>query len=335
MVGNPHTRLPEDPADYTMSLGDHIDELRKRVIAGFIVPLPLSIVIFFFAHILIEWLLLPLQKVQLAWGFPPEVQVLSPPEFLMLELKLSIVLALVLSMPWILWQVWLFIGPGLYPRERRFVYLLLPGSFVLTLIGIAVMYFVMLPLMLQVLMLITRGVDVPPQYLPLAETAADSALVIPIVETPPTEAAVGQMWLDSGGTVLHVAVEAEPTGKVQMLQTPLQGRSAVTQVFQLSSYVNFVLALLLGVSLAFQLPLVMLLGGWLGLLSAAMLRSKRRWALLVCGIVAAITTPADAFSMLLMLIPLYGLYEFGILLVAILPADRVARGLRSSDGDEE
>ncbi|MDP6891167.1 MAG: twin-arginine translocase subunit TatC, partial [Phycisphaerales bacterium] len=95
------------------------------------------------------------------------------------------------------------------------------------------------------------------------------------------------------------------------------------------------LALLLGVSLAFQLPLVMLLGGWLGLLTAAMLRSKRRWALLVCGIVAAITTPADAFSMLLMLIPLYGLYEFGILLVAILPADRVARGLRSSDGDEE
>jgi Sec-independent protein secretion pathway component TatC len=41
------------------------------------------------------------------------------------------------------------------------------------------------------------------------------------------------------------------------------------------------------------------------------------------------------FSMLLMLIPLYGLYELGILLVATLPADRVARGRRGSDGDEE
>jgi Sec-independent protein secretion pathway component TatC len=213
--------------------------------------------------------------------------------------------------------------------------LLLPGSFVLTLIGIAVMYFLMLPLMLQVLMLITRGVDVPPQYLPLAETAANSALVIPVAESPPTEAVVGQLWLNPDGTMLHVAVEAEPAGQVQVLQTPLQGRSAVTQVFQLSSYVNFVLALLLGVSLAFQLPLVMLLGGWLGLLTAPMLRSKRRWALLVCAIVSAITTPADAFSMLLMLVPLYGLYEFGIVLVATLPADRVARGLRGSDGDEE
>jgi sec-independent protein translocase protein TatC len=335
MAGDEQARLPRDPADYTMSLGDHLDELRKRVVAALIVPLPLSIVIFFFAHILIEWLLLPLQKVQLAWGFPPEVQVLSPPEFLMLELKLSIILALVLSLPWLLWQTWLFIGPGLYPRERRFVYLLLPGSFVLTLVGIAVMYFLMLPLMLQVLMLITRGVDVPPQYLPLAATAPDMAVVIPIAESPPTEAVVGQAWLEPGGTVLHIAVDAEPPGTVQILQTPLQGRSAVTQVFQLSSYVNFVLALLLGVSLAFQLPLVMLLGGWLGLLTAPMLRSKRRWALLVCAIVSAITTPADAFSMLLMLLPLYGLYEFGIMLVATLPVERVARGLRGSDGDEE
>ena len=98
MSDDPRT-MPNDPSEFTMSLGDHIDELRKRVILGLIVPLPLSILIFFIAHILVEWLLLPLQQVQLAWGFPPEVQVLSPPEFLMLELKLSIVLALVLSAP--------------------------------------------------------------------------------------------------------------------------------------------------------------------------------------------------------------------------------------------
>jgi sec-independent protein translocase protein TatC len=315
-----------------MSLGDHIDELRKRVILALIVPLPLSILIFFVAHILVEVLLLPLQNVQLAWGFPPQVQVLSPPEFLMLELKLSIVLALVLSLPWLLWQGWCFIGPGLYPRERRFVYLLMPGSFLLTLVGIAVMYFVMLPLMLQVLMLITRGVDVPAQLLPLAGAPAESALVIPMPETPPTEAVPGQVWLDADGSVLRVAVTSEQADHVQILQTPLQGHTAVTQVFQLSSYVNFVLALLLGVSLAFQLPLVMLLGGWLGIVDAKMLRSKRRWALLVCAVISAITTPADAFSMLLMLIPLYGLYEFGILLVAFLPADRVAG--RARDGDE-
>jgi|TARA_B110000495_G_C23010003_1_gene597249 Sec-independent protein secretion pathway component TatC len=328
-------KMSDDPAQNTMSLGDHIDELRKRLIAGLIVPLPLSILIFFVAHILIEWLLLPLQRVQLDWGFPPEVQVLSPPEFLMLELKLSIILALVLSLPWLLWQTWLFVSPGLYPRERRFVYVLLPGSFLLTLLGIAVMYFFMLPLMLQVLMLITRSVDVPPQYLPIPGTAGESALVIPMLETRPTEAAVGQAWVNADATSLQIAVTSDVEGQVQVLQMPLQGRTAVTQVFQLSSYINFVLALLLGVSLAFQLPLVMLLGGWLGLLNAPMLRSKRRWALLVCAIVSAITTPADAFSMILMLVPLYGLYEFGIILVATLPVERVARGLRGSDSDEE
>ena len=324
--------MPIDPSEFTMSLGDHIDELRKRFILGLIVPLPLSILLFFIAHILVEWLLLPLQRVQLAWGFPPEVQVLSPPEFLMLELKLSIVLALVLSLPWLLWQGWCFIGPGLYPRERRFVYLLMPGSFILTLVGIAVMYFLMLPLMLQVLMLITRGVGVPEQLLPLAPAVADSALVIPMPETPPTEAVPGQIWLDPDGSMLRIAVTTEQADHVQILQSPLQGRTAVTQVFQLSSYVNFVLALLLGVSLAFQLPLVLLLGGWLGLLDAPMLRGKRKWALLACTVVSAITTPADAFSMLLMLAPLYALYEFGILLVAFLPADRVAG--RARDGDE-
>ncbi len=315
-----------------MSLGDHLEELRRRVIAAIIVPLPLSILIFFAAHILIEWLLLPLQRVQLAWGFPPEVQVLSPPEFLMLELKLSVVLALVLSLPWLLWQAWLFVGPGLYPRERRFVYLLLPGSGILTLVGIAVMYFVMLPLMLQVLMLITRGVDVPPQLIPAA-TGADSALVIPILEKPPETAVPGQFWVSADGTTLRIAVQSDAPDHVQILQTPLQGRSAVTQVFQLSSYVNFVLALLLGVSLAFQLPLVLLLGGWLGLLNAPMLRGKRKWAFLVCAMVSAITTPADAFSMLLMLVPLYALYEFGIVLVATLPVDRIV-GKQQRDGDE-
>ncbi len=331
MTNERQARLPEDPSDYTMSLGDHLEELRRRVIAAVIVPLPLSILIFFIAHILVEWLLLPLQKVQLAWGFPPEVQVLSPPEFLLLELKLSVVLALVLSLPWLLWQAWLFIGPGLYPRERRFVYLLLPGSGVLTFVGIAVMYFVMLPLMLQVLMLITRGVDVPAQLLPIA-TPADSAMVVPMLEEPPKAAAPGQFWVSADGTTLRIAVQSDEPDYVQILQTPLQGRSAVTQVFQLSSYVNFVLALLLGVSLAFQLPLVLLLGGWLGLLNAPMLRSKRKWALLVCAAVSAITTPADAFSMLLMLVPLYALYEFGIVLVATLPVDRIVG--KQSDGNE-
>ena len=115
MTNERQARLPEDPSDYTMSLGDHLEELRRRVIAAVIVPLPLSILIFFIAHILVEWLLLPLQKVQLAWGFPPEVQVLSPPEFLLLELKLSVVLALVSGGTGVVLRVVLDVAPERVP----------------------------------------------------------------------------------------------------------------------------------------------------------------------------------------------------------------------------
>lgn len=329
-------RMPADPSEYTMSLGDHLDELRRRVFLALIVPLPLSVVLFFVADIFVEWLLVPLQRIQLAWGFQPEVQVLSPPEFLLLELKLSLVLALVLSLPWLLWQAWQFVGPGLYPRERRFVYLLLPGSFLLTIAGVLVMYFLMLPLMLQVLMLITRGIDVPPQVLPMSDGGTPTAWVLPTTQTPPEHAVPGQAWLGHDERLLHVAVTTDQADQVQVLQIPLQGRSAVAQVFRLASYVNFVLALLLGISLAFQLPLVLLLGGWIGLIDAGMLRRKRKWALMICAILAAITTPADVFSMIMMLIPLYFLYEFGILLVSLLPAHAVAGNARGrpSDGDE-
>ncbi|MCH2140786.1 MAG: twin-arginine translocase subunit TatC [Phycisphaerales bacterium] len=328
----PH--LPDDPADYKMSLGDHLDELRKRVIASLILPLPLAVLLFFVADFLVATLLLPLQRVQLAWGFPPEVQVLSPPEFLLLELKLCFVLALVISLPWLLWQAWLFVGPGLYPRERRFVYLLLPGSGLMTIIGILVMYFVMLPLMLQVLMLITRGVEVPADILQRAAQPSESAFVLPMLDEPPTEAVPGQAWINPETSIMHVAVTTDAPEQVQVLQMPLQGQAAVTQIFRLSSYVNFVLALLLGVSIAFQLPLVLLLGGWIGLVDAPMLRAKRKWALLACALVSAVTTPADVFSMVLMLLPLYGLYELGIILIGVLPADRVAGRAAGRDGDE-
>ena len=119
--------LPSDPSTFTMGLGDHIEDLRRRVIAALILPLPLAIGLFFVADLLLAWLILPLQKVQLSGGWTPTLQVLSPPEFLLLEMKLSIVAALVLALPWILWQGWRFIAPGLYPHERRYVYILIPG----------------------------------------------------------------------------------------------------------------------------------------------------------------------------------------------------------------
>jgi sec-independent protein translocase protein TatC len=83
---------------------------------------------------------------------------------------------------------------------------------------------------------------------------------------------------------------------------------------------------MLGIVIAFQMPLVILLMGWMGLASADWLRAKRKYALVICAVVSAMITPADAVSMVMMLVPLYALYELGILLMVLAPASAVAQG---------
>jgi len=315
-----------------MGLGDHLDDLRKRVFAALIVPVPLAILIFFIADWLLEWMILPLQNVQMAGGWSPQLQVLSPPEFLLLEMKLSIVAALVIGLPWILWQAWRFIAPGLYPHERRYVHLLIPGSTLLVIAGVSLLYFVMLPLMLQVLMLFASGIETPQILLPaVMESSHIMGTTFPVGR--PELASVGQAWLASDGRFIEIAVAASSDNHVQILSMPLEGRNAISQVFRLSSYIDFVLALSLGIAVAFQLPLAVLLLSWIGIVNVEMLRKRRNWALFVCAIVAAITTPADVFSMLIMLIPLYLLYELGILLAVWIPVSRMHGEL--TDGDAE
>ncbi|MCE2884381.1 MAG: twin-arginine translocase subunit TatC, partial [Planctomycetaceae bacterium] len=82
----------------------------------------------------------------------------------------------------------------------------------------------------------------------------------------------------------------------------------------------------LGSVVAFQLPVAILLLGWVGFISPKFLREKRRWAILIMAIIAAVVTPPDVMSMVLLLGPLWALYEFGILLLVFVPAHKVAQG---------
>ena len=82
-----------------------------------------------------------------------------------------------------------------------------------------------------------------------------------------------------------------------------------------TSYVTFVLQLLIGFGLVFELPTILLALGKLGIVSSLQLRSMRRHAIVMILIVAAALTPPDVFSQLLMALPLVGLYEMCIWLV--------------------
>jgi sec-independent protein translocase protein TatC len=315
-----------------MSFGDHLEELRRRILLALAVPLPLFLIAYFFSDTLLGWLLLPVFDVLASHNLPAELQSLSPPEILVTQLKLSVIAALVLAAPWILYQAWRFIAPGLYQHERRFVYFLIPGSFVLSIAGVALLYFGMLPLMLHVLIVIGRdfSVDAPPPDAardPIVQRYLDEAEHIPnLTRVPePSELELGSVFVLVPQQQLYVVTADELGAPTLELVSPIRNAS-IDQKFRVSWVVNFTLVLLLGITIAFQMPLVVLLLGWLGLASPQWLRAKRKYAVMVCAVVAAVITPPDALSMILMFVPLYGLYELGILLLMIAPASAVAEG---------
>jgi sec-independent protein translocase protein TatC len=325
-----------------MSFGDHLEELRFRLMMALVVPIPLMMVLFPFSDDLRNYLCQPVLLALESSGLPAQLQAMNPAETLTTDLKLSIIFALVLSCPWVFWQSWKFIEPGLYNQERRFVHLLIPGSALLTISGLALLHFVMLPLMLMVLISFGIPSNQPsyPTHTPAPITAPDAAtttaetgstgnqLRVPISAERPQDLEPGSFWISPENNTLRIAVPAgdeDPT-RVRILQVPLSIKGMVVQQYRLSEYINFILMLMIGIAIAFQMPLVILLLGWVGIVKPTTLRKNRKYALLVCAVVAAITTPADVISMFLMLIPLYFLYEFGILLLILAPANRVAEG---------
>lgn len=309
-----------------MTLGDHLDELRRRMLWAVALPLPVAVMAFAWAEPIRTFLCRPAVQALEAHNLPTQLQVLSPIETLGTDLKISLVTALVLGAPWILLQVWKFVEPGLYAHERRFVRLLLPMSAALTVSGLALLHFLLMPMMLEVL--VSFGSE-PPQRLeaaPTAQVATGAGIpTLPTLAEPPAHPAPGQAWL----TPDHRLAVAVPDGEgmVQVLSVPLVQGSRLAQQFRLSEYLDFTLDFALGTAIAFQTPLIVLLLGWLGVLTPQALGQFRRYAIFLSVLVSAIVTPSgDPFSLALLAVPIYGLYELGILLLRAAPPAVVARG---------
>jgi sec-independent protein translocase protein TatC len=174
----------------------------------------------------------------------------------MAPLKLSMIAALFVAMPYVLYQVWSFIAPGLYRHERRFALPLFLSSVVLFYTGIAFAYFVVFPLMFAF----------------LTSTA--------------------------------------PVG--------------VRMMTDMSSYLDFVLLLFFAFGVAFEVPVAVVLLAATGMVKMESLTKQRGYVLLGIFIVAAILTPPDAVSQCFMAVPMYALYEIGIVLARYLVRQRAA-----------
>jgi sec-independent protein translocase protein TatC len=181
----------------------------------------------------------------------------------MIYLKASFVIGAVIASPGIFFHLWQFVAAGLYPHERKYVYIYLPFSVSLFVGGVCLAFFAVLRYVLSFL-------------------------------------------LDFNSTL---SVDLEP---------------------RLSYYMSFVLLLPLGFGIAFQLPLVMLFLQRIGIFETSAYEKSWRIAVLVIAFLSMILTPADPYSMILLMCPLVCLYFLGIGLCRFMPR---GRGLGSAAYD--
>jgi sec-independent protein translocase protein TatC len=180
--------------------------------------------------------------------FERQLRSLGPAEAFVAYMKISLIAGLILTSPWVFYQMWAFVAAGLYPMERRYVYRAVPFSVALFIIGSLFFLFVI--------------------------------------------ARVTLAFFLSFGDAVSVASD-----------------------WTLQKYVSFVTILMLVFGVAFQTPIAVFILVRTGLVSLQTLRAYRKYVIVGLAFVSAVATPSpDPFSMLALLIPLYGLYELGIVL---------------------
>ncbi|HEY8313434.1 MAG TPA: twin-arginine translocase subunit TatC [Candidatus Baltobacteraceae bacterium] len=137
-----------------MSFTEHLRELRKRLLISIGTVVVLAVALFWPAQLLIPWL-------THAYFKDIQLHAFGPADVIFTEFKLSIYMAVVIGLPVILYQVWMFIVPAFHPRTRNMVYAYVAPSIVLAAAGIAFAHFVVLPRVVHALLGITNAVAQP------------------------------------------------------------------------------------------------------------------------------------------------------------------------------
>lgn len=261
-----------------MTLGEHLDELRRRLFQGVLaVALAFAVSLAYRREIsavilrphrqCVQWLnahYLELAEERVAadpsrragyfeedgtfkLAIDPRLVALSPTEPMWFVLKLAGYAALFVGSPFLLWQLWGFVAAGLYPRERRWVRWFFPPALLLFVAGVVFSYFVLVPY-----------------------------------------------------GMFYALKDSDP--------------ELVKVTLGLGFFFSFLATLCLGMGAVFQLPILMTFLGLVGIVSAATFAHLRGYFVVVAFVIAALLTPGpDIFSQVAMAAPLILLYEVGIL----------------------
>ncbi len=232
----------------------HLLELRNRVLYALIAVGVAFLALVPFSNEVYALLAKPLLDVLPKGASMIATEVTSP---FLTPIRLTLAVALVVAVPFVLYQLWAFVAPGLYRHEKRIVLPLMFSSIFLFYAGMAFAYFVVFPV--------------------------------------------------AFGFFAH----SVPEGVVMMTD--------------IKSYLDFVFSMFFAFGVAFEIPVAVVILSHMGIVDPEVLARSRSYVILGAFIVAAVLTPPDVFSQVLLAIPMIGLFEIGLFFARRLKAASAAR----------
>ncbi len=240
-----------DPVSAEATFISHLIELRDRLLRAVLALVLVFLALFPWAQDLYALLAKPLLSALPKGGQMIATEVITP---FIVPIKVALMTAFLITLPYTLYQAWAFIAPGLYQHEKKLGIPLVISSVILFLTGMAFAYF----------------------------------LVFPIVF----------------GFIVKVA----PSG--------------VAVMTDIGKYLDFVMTLFIAFGVTFEVPIAVILLVKMGMVSVAKLREIRPYVIVGAFVIGAIFTPPDVISQIMLAVPLWLLYEAGILVSAMLVKPR-------------
>ncbi|WP_256078755.1 twin-arginine translocase subunit TatC [Massilia sp. YIM B04103] len=226
----------------------HLIELRDRLVKASIGVLLVTLALMFWpgpSHIY-DIIAQPMVSALPAGSKMIATGVIAP---FLVPMKVTLVIGLILSLPWVLYQMWAFVAPGLYAHEKRLIAPLVISSSLLFMAGVAFCYFLVF------------------------------------------------------GRVFAFIAEFSPT--------------SISVTPDIENYLDFVMSMCLAFGCAFEVPVVVVVLVRMGLVSVAKLKEWRGYVVVAAFVIAAIVTPPDVVSQFSLAIPMWLLFEVGVLLSPI------------------
>ena len=224
------------------SILNHLIELRSRLLKVFALFVVLSIVGIPFASEIYTFIASPLMDLLPDGSTMIATEVASP---FMAPIKLVLYVALLLSMPWLFYQIWMFVSPGLYKREKKLTAPLMLSTIILFFCGVSFAFFVVCPIIFKFF--------------------------------------------------------------IGMAPENIQVMTDINQ------YLSFIFKLLFAFGIAFEIPIATVIIVKSGLATKESLKSARPYLIILFLVIGMLLTPPDIFSQLFLAVPMWLLFEIGIL----------------------